>query len=94
MTELDKTLTERGKTHGDWEEQSRLSQALKKTMRNHEDGWNALNPMQRDALDMIAVKISRIVVGDPNNIDSWLDVEGYARITRERIKPALKRFVE
>lgn len=31
-----------------------------------------------EALDMIAVKLSRIVTGDPTYLDNWDDIAGYA----------------
>lgn len=31
-----------------------------------------------EALDMIAVKVSRIVTGDPTYLDNWDDIAGYA----------------
>jgi hypothetical protein len=31
---------------------------------------------------MMASKMARIVTGDPDNIDHWLDIEGYARLVR------------
>ena len=34
---------------------------------------------------MILRKIGRINAGDPNEPDHWLDLEGCARITRERL---------
>lgn len=84
MTELDKTLAERGKTHGDWEEQSRVSQTLKTVMRG-QPGWSELSDMQKETLEMEAVKISRILVGDPDNADNWFDGAGYFKITFDRL---------
>jgi hypothetical protein len=40
---------------------------------------------QREALDMIAHKIGRILNGDPNYADSWHDLEGYARLVEQRL---------
>ncbi len=39
-----------------------------------------LSATQRESLDLIATKIARILSGDPNHEDHWLDIEGYARI--------------
>lgn len=84
MADAQKILNERGKTHGDWEEQSRVSQTLKAVMRD-QPGWCKLNYMQKETLEMEAVKISRILVGDPNNPDNWFDGAGYFKITFDRM---------
>jgi hypothetical protein len=43
---------------------------------------------QRESLDMIACKASRILNGDPNHLDSWVDIAGYATIVATRIPKA------
>ena len=40
---------------------------------------------QREGLEMIAHKVGRILAGNPSFPDHWFDIEGYARITRERL---------
>ena len=44
-----------------------------------------LSPDQDDALTMIAVKISRIVNGDPDYSDNWRDIAGYATLVADRL---------
>jgi hypothetical protein len=39
-----------------------------------------------EALDMICLKISRIVTGDHNAVDHWQDIEGYAALIRKRLE--------
>jgi hypothetical protein len=41
---------------------------------------------QREALDMIAHKIGRILNGDPNYADSWVDIAGYAKLVADRLE--------
>ena len=43
-----------------------------------------LSAVQRESLDMIATKIARLVCGDPNDRDSWLDIQGYAKLAEDR----------
>ena len=44
-----------------------------------------------EGLGMIMHKVGRIVNGDPTYDDSWIDIEGYSKITRERVcKPRSK----
>ena len=45
-----------------------------------------LAPDQMLALDMIAVKISRILSGNPSHKDSWVDIAGYAKLISDRLE--------
>lgn len=79
--DIDVTLAERGARYGSFDEHARITQAIKAC---YEDSPN-WNPMkmrssQREALDMIAHKIGRILNGDPNYDDSWRDIAGYAEL--------------
>lgn len=68
---------ERKNQHGDWVSQAELAHALKEVLHSR-GSWHALYPHRQEALDMIAVKISRILSGDPNHADHWDDIAGYA----------------
>ena len=74
------TLAERHETYGQYADTSAIAQALKDVIRAH---WVKLNPGQREALDLIANKIARIVNGDPNHKDSWHDIAGYAQLAED-----------
>lgn len=82
---LSEVLVERKSQHGDFDDHARISQDLKAIMRR-EIGWQRLTKTQQEGLEMIQHKIARILAGDPSHLDHWLDIEGYTRITRERIK--------
>lgn len=82
--EIEKTLQERGRVYGDFLTQGKITQSLKSLMRSYR-GWEDLHCDQREALDMIASKISRILNGDPNYVDSWHDISGYATLIEKRI---------
>jgi hypothetical protein len=49
-----------------------------------------LYPDQLQALDMIATKISRIVHGNPNHLDSWIDIAGYATLVADRLQGKIR----
>jgi hypothetical protein len=84
MTDI-KTITDaRGAEYGDFTDQGVIAQDLKTVVRGH-GSWYAIAPHQRESIEMILHKISRIVNGNPNNPDSWLDIEGYARIVYTRL---------
>jgi hypothetical protein len=70
-------ISERAKTHGNYTLQSQLSQDLKRRIKQE---GASLSPQQQEALEMICVKIARIVCGDANHKDSWLDISGYAHL--------------
>ena len=78
-------LNERNTTHGDFQGNAAISQFTK--MHWHDTaGWLRLEVDQREALDMIALKVSRILSGDPNVKDHWDDIAGYANLISERLK--------
>jgi hypothetical protein len=86
---IDKLLVERGKTHGPYKVNAKIIQDLKCAMELTE-GWDNLNDMQRESLHMIAHKIGRILSGDPNVEDHWLDCSGYAMLVVHGLRDANK----
>jgi len=74
-------LQNREKTHGFYPSTAKLSQALKDTMKSGQN-WIALSDAQAESLEMIALKIARILSGNPDYADHWDDVIGYARLAR------------
>lgn len=82
---VDDTLDQREKTYGSFKDHSTLSQSLKIRMKYHNYGWNKLKPDQQEALEMIQHKIARIINGDPSYIDSWHDIQGYAKLVEDRL---------
>jgi hypothetical protein len=85
MNSIDKTLDERGQRYGAFTGHAQVTQLLKRAMGQH-PGWRKLQDDQREALEMIAHKIGRILNGDPNYIDSWHDIIGYARLVEQRLE--------
>lgn len=77
-------LSQRAATHGHFPEHAQISQDLKLTM-IHARNWNVLTASQREALEMIAHKIGRILAGDPNTNDHWDDTAGYATLASQAI---------
>jgi hypothetical protein len=55
-------------------------------MREH-PGWQRLACDQREAFEMNAHKVGRILNGDPNWPDSWHDIAGYAQLVANRLTP-------
>lgn len=77
--DINDTLTQRGKTHGDFGQHAEVTQLLKEVM-YASSGWQRLTHAQRESLDMIAHKIGRILAGDPNYPDHIHDIIGYAEL--------------
>ena len=82
---VDQTLAERGSRYGVFSEHARITQNLKQAMTDSPN-WQALNASQKEALEMVAHKIGRILNGDPSYIDSWHDIIGYTRLVEERLE--------
>lgn len=78
-------LNERGKRYGIFTGHAAITQQLKDAMHNHA-GWVKLAPDQCEALEMIAHKIGRILNGDPDYDDSWVDIAGYAKLVADRLQ--------
>lgn len=83
------TLDERGKRYGKFTGHAAITQLLKANMHAH-PGWKALEPDQKEALEMIAHKIGRVLNGDPNYDDSWVDIAGYAKLVADRLQGAAR----
>ena len=81
---IQQILSERQVTHGDFADHAQTTQLLK-TVMHSQSGWTRLNAMQRESLDMIAHKIGRVLSGNPNHADHWIDIQGYARLIEERL---------
>lgn len=84
MTAISETLKQRDARYGAYVEQARVTQNIKLSM-SQSANWKLLAPDQREALEMIAVKVSRILTGDPNFTDSWHDIQGYAKLVEDRL---------
>jgi hypothetical protein len=84
---IDQTLQERGKRYGDFTEHANITQALKAVMMAT-PGWKNLQPMQKEALEMMQHKVGRILNGDPNWADSWIDISGYSKLVADRCPKA------
>lgn len=84
---IDTTLAERGARYGTFAGHAEISQRLK-GMIQHFAAVRAcdLAPDQSEALNMIAHKIARILNGDPDYVDSWVDIAGYAKLVADRLE--------
>ena len=87
-TDVDATLAERGSRYGKFKDHVEITQKLKNQIADFRfiHKKPPLSPDQQEALDMICHKIGRIVNGDPNYADSWIDIAGYAKLVADRLE--------
>lgn len=85
MAVIDEILSQRQQVYGNFLRQSQITADLKGIMRAYCMWEDQLAPDQREALEMIATKMARILNGDPNHADNWRDIEGYARLVANRL---------
>lgn len=74
-------IADRAATHGDWNTQAATAQALKRVLHDSPN-WEMLTCQQREALEMVCVKMSRILNGNPDAQDHWDDLAGYWELGR------------
>lgn len=79
------TLAERGSRYGKFTDHADVTQRLKAVMQHPAANWAKLADDQKEALEMIAHKIGRILSGDNNYADSWHDIAGYASLVDNRL---------
>lgn len=99
MNQIDNVLAERGKRYGDFSDHAAIAQGLQDVMRRAGakvcgDSWNKLSNVQKQALTVIADKIARILSGDPNYDDNWIDIQGYAKLAQDRLPKQGELFNE
>ena len=83
-TNVDVILDERATTYGSFIDVAGFAQEVKNAIRMCNN--SELDDDQIEALDMIASKIARVVNGNPNHIDSWIDIAGYATLVADRLQ--------
>jgi len=82
--DIDQTLAERGNRYGEFTDHALITQAIKRAMMLGRN-WASLPDDMKEALEMLAHKMGRILNGDPNYHDSWHDIIGYTKLVADRI---------
>jgi len=84
---IEKILDEREEQYGSFMKSSDTAVKIKGAIHNAlARNDTHLFPDQMIALDMIALKISRIVNGNAAHLDSWVDIAGYAKLVADRLQ--------
>jgi hypothetical protein len=85
--DVDAILDSRAKDYGKFIEGAEIMQMLKRLVHNYiEDRGTPLAFDQREAIDMIIHKMGRIINGNPDKVDHWVDIAGYATLVAERLE--------
>jgi len=88
---VDAILNERAGNYGSFATQARIAQRLKHVAHTAagEQGKTFATD-QAEALDMIFSKIGRILNGNPDHVDSWVDIAGYAQLVADRLQGTVR----
>jgi len=84
--DITEILQERGKRYGRFMDHAEITQKLKAVINDGLQFKRHLAPDQAEALAMICHKIGRIVAGDPDYANSWIDIAGYAKLVADRLQ--------
>jgi predicted ArsR family transcriptional regulator len=86
-TSVDKVLDDRAKDYGKFIEGAEIMQMLKRMVHGYiEKRGTPLAFDQREAIDMMIHKLGRVINGNPDKVDHWTDIAGYATLVAERLE--------
>ena len=89
--EVDATLDARAVDYGKFIEGAEVMQMLKRVVQNALSNRDkTLAHDQAEAMDMIIHKIGRIINGNPDVVDHWLDIAGYAQLVADRLNGKIR----
>ena len=83
---VENILEEREVSYGKFTTHAELAQDLKQAIKTNMHPLKSLDADQAEALDMICHKIARIINGNPDYIDNWVDIAGYAMLVANRLE--------
>jgi conjugative relaxase-like TrwC/TraI family protein len=89
--EVDAILNTRASNYGSFLGLSQVTQRLKAVAHQFAGQNNkTFDADQAEALDLIFTKVGRILNGDPNYVDSWTDIAGYATLVADRLQGKIR----
>ena len=73
--------------YGKFKHGAELMQGMKRLVSDHaQRHGKTFADDQWEALEMILHKIGRIVNGNPDKVDHWVDIAGYAKLVAMRLE--------
>lgn len=85
MADVDAILKSHESTHGHFPTQGGFSQRLKAQCRMTPN-WGNMQDYQKEALEMVLHKVSRILFGDADEVDHWDDIAGYSKLVSNELE--------
>jgi hypothetical protein len=82
---IDEILTERGNRYGLFANHALVTQNIKRAM-GEGVNWPNLPDDMKEALEMVAHKVGRILNGDPEYADNVIDIIGYMQLVLDRMQ--------
>jgi len=87
ITMVDEVLDQRALDYGAFKDGAALMQGMKRLLADHAQKHSkTFADDQWEALEMIVHKIGRIVNGNPDKVDHWTDIAGYAKLVADRLE--------
>jgi hypothetical protein len=86
-TNVDGILNDRAKDYGKFKDGAALMQGIKRLLAEHARVHDKLfADDQWEAIEMIVHKMGRILNGNPDKVDNWVDIAGYATLVADRLE--------
>lgn len=82
--EMEKIHQERKNNYGSFKVNAAISQKLKVAIQVTPK-YKDLSTTQKEGLDMVCSKLSRLLTGDCNHRDSWIDMIGFLNLIVEEM---------
>lgn len=90
MSDLNNILEERGDRYGSFADVANTTIRIQRAIQWAKNG-KSMYDYQEVALQMIASKLARIANGDPDYIDNWVDIAGYAQLVANELEVENKK---
>jgi hypothetical protein len=79
MEDIPRLLTKRQETHGDFSRTADCAQDFRDVFRKSPN-WENMSRVQREVFDAWAVKMARVLCGDPDFPEHIIDIIGYGEL--------------
>ena len=86
--EVKDTLNQRGQVYGMFINNATVAQGLKKQIRLCPQ-FHDLDADMQESIEVIMSKIARATTGNPEYIDNWRDIAGYAQMIIDRLEKTI-----
>jgi len=77
---VEETIKDRHEKYGEFSDYAEIAESLNRFIADP-----IMPNVQAAALRLIFVKIARVLTGDPNLVDNWHDIAGYALLVEKEL---------